>query len=118
MKKENTSSVESASKEARFSNRIAIKVEENGDFLINGKKEEIDALKPELLEQIVDASLEDRVDYEIDGETPVASFFHTLMQGTNPESDLRKIYLVAIADTDVDESETEVQSEIDSEIEG
>lgn len=117
MTKDNTGNVNLASKEESSSTRIAIRVEENGDFSIDGSKKEAEALKPDLLERIVDASLEDRVDYEIKGETPIARFFRTLMQGTNSESELRKAFLASNMETDTEEDEIEarVEDKIDSE---
>lgn len=111
MMKDNATVAEIASEEKNLEPRITIQVEENGDFSIDGNKKEIEALKPELLERIVDASLEDRVDYEIKGETPIASFFQTLMQGTNTESELRKVFIEANAITDTEENVTETQIE-------
>lgn len=115
-----TNAVESASEKEGSSSRISIQVEESGDFFIDGKKKEIDALKPELLEQIVDASLDDLVDYEINGEKPIASFFQTLMQGTGAESELRKVYLAANDDTAIEESANgiEVEDDIDAKEQG
>lgn len=108
---DNATVAEIASEEKNSETRITIQVEENGDFSIDGNKKEIEALRPEFLERIVDASLEDRVDYEIKGETPIASFFQTLMQGTNAESELRKVFLSANANTDSEKDEAEVQVE-------
>lgn len=111
MTQNNATAAELTPKEKNPTTRITIHVEENGDFSIDGSKKEIEELKPELLEQIVDASLEDRVDYKINGETPIANFFQTLMQGTNAKSELRKIFLSANANTDSEKDEAEVQVE-------
>lgn len=117
MTQDNTIDAELTTKEQGSSTRITIRVEENGEFSINGNKNDAEALKPELLERIVDASLEDCVDYEIKGETPIAGFFKTLKQGTNAESELRKIFLATKENTDLEEDTTEAQAdaEIDSE---
>lgn len=117
MTQDNTANVELNPKEKSPAARISIRVEENGDFSIDGNKKETDALKPELLEKIVDASLEDRVDYEINGETPIASFFQTLMQGTNAESELRKVFLAVNEDAGPEDDvlETQTEDETDSE---
>lgn len=111
MTQDNTTDVGLTPKEKSSAARITIRVEENGDFSIDGNKKEIEALKPELLEKIVDASLEGRVDYEINGEAPIASFFQTLMQGTNAESELRKVFLAANEDTDLEEDAIEAHAE-------
>lgn len=109
--------VESTPEEASLSDRIVIKVEEDGGFSINGEKKEIETLKPELLEQIVQASLDDCVDYKIEGETPIASFFQTLRQGTDAESELRKIYLTNNENTGDEKPDDGMQNEIDIDIE-
>lgn len=38
----------------------------------------------------MDGSLESKVDYEIEGDMPLASFFETLRDGTKKSSKLRK----------------------------
>lgn len=40
--------------------------------------------------QSVDGSLESKVDYEIEGDMPLVSFFETLRDGTKKSSKLRK----------------------------
>ena len=71
--------------------QTTVRVEKNGDLLIDGMKIEIVDLTQECLEDIVDKSLEGRVAYQIEGEMPIAKFFASLEKGTAEGSELRKM---------------------------
>ena len=67
-----------------------ISVNEKGELRVDGVPKKIDDLTQEFLEKLVDDSLESKVDYEIEGDMPLASFFETLRDGTKEGSELRK----------------------------
>ena len=67
-----------------------ISVDEKGELKVNGEPKKIADLTQEFLEKLVDDSLESKVDYEIEGNMPLASFFKTLRDGTKEGSELRK----------------------------
>ncbi len=67
-----------------------ISVDARGELRIDGVPKKIDDLTQEFLEKLVDDSLESKVDYEIEGDMPLASFFETLRDGTKEGSELRK----------------------------
>lgn len=67
-----------------------VSVDEKGELKIDGETKKIDDLTQELLEKLVDDSLESKVVYEIEGDMPLASFFKTLREGTKEGSELRK----------------------------
>ena len=62
---------------------MSIEVTGADKFLIGGKEFEIKDLTSELLEKVV---------YAIEGDSPIASFFSTLREGTKEGSELRKLY--------------------------
>lgn len=53
---------------------MEIAVRADGSFLISGEDKEIKDLTASLLEQIVSLSLQDKVSYKIEGDTPISSF--------------------------------------------
>ena len=67
-----------------------ISVDEKGELKVNGEPKKIADLTQEFLEKLVDDSLESKVDYEIEGNMPLAVFFLTLRDGTKEGSELRK----------------------------
>lgn len=71
---------------------MSIEVTGADKFLIGGKEFEIKDLTSELLEKVVSLSLEGKVVYAIEGDSPIASFFSTLQEGTKEGSELRKLY--------------------------
>ena len=66
-----------------------ISVDEKGELKVDGEPKKIADLTQEFLEKLVDDSLESRVDYEIEGDMPLAGFFKTLRDGTKEGSELR-----------------------------
>lgn len=115
MTKANSKETQSSIEEIE-SARIAVTVEEDGSFSINGKPQDVDALNPEFLEQVVEKSLNDCVDYNIKGETPLASFFKSLEEGTNSDSELRKVYLTKTEEGDSEVEDDKSSEEDDSEM--
>lgn len=69
---------------------MQIFVDEKGELKVDGEPKKIDDLTQEFLERLVDDSLESRINYEIKGDTPLASFFRMLQDGTKEDSELRK----------------------------
>lgn len=67
-----------------------ISVNEKGELRVDGEPKKIADLTQEFLEKLVDDSLESKVDYEIEGDMPLAGFFETLRDGTKEGSALRK----------------------------
>lgn len=67
-----------------------VTVDEKGELKVDGVPKKITDLTQEFLEKLVDDSLESKVDYEIKGDMPLASFFETLRDGTKKDSELRK----------------------------
>lgn len=67
-----------------------ISVDEKGELKVDGEPKKIADLTQEFLEKLVDDSLESKVDYEIEGDMPLAGFFETLRDGTKEGSELRK----------------------------
>lgn len=67
-----------------------ITVDEKGELKVDGELKTIADLTQDFLEKLVDDSLESKVDYEIEGNMPLASFFETLRDGTKEGSELRK----------------------------
>ena len=59
-----------------------ISVNEKGELRVDGEPKKIADLTQEFLEKLVDDSLESKVDYEIEGDMPLAGFFETLRDGT------------------------------------
>jgi hypothetical protein len=68
-----------------------IRVAKNGEFEIDGAAKTIADLTQQFVEKLVDDSLSGSVEYEIEGEFPIARFFVTLRDGTNEDSKLRKL---------------------------
>ena len=66
-----------------------ISVDAKGELKVDGEPKKIADLTQEFLEKLVDDSLESRVDYEIEGDMPLAGFFKTLRDGTKEGSELR-----------------------------
>lgn len=66
-----------------------ISVDEKGELKVDGEPKKIADLTQEFLEKLVDDSLESKVDYEIEGDMPLAGFFKTLRDGTKEGSELR-----------------------------
>ena len=66
-----------------------ISVSENGTINIDGQNVMITDLTQELLEGIVDSSLEGNVEFNILGSRPIARFFKSLDDGTKEGSELR-----------------------------
>ena len=66
-----------------------ISVDEKGELKVDGEPKKMADLTQEFLEKLVDDSLESRVDYEIEGDMPLAGFFKTLRDGTKEGSELR-----------------------------
>ena len=52
---------------------------------------EIGELTQQFLEKLVEDSLESKVSYELEGDTPLARFFRTLDEGTREGSELRAL---------------------------
>lgn len=67
-----------------------ISVDEKGELKVDGEPKKISDLTQEFLEKLVDDSLESKVDYEIEGNMPLAGFFRALRDGTEEGSELRK----------------------------
>lgn len=67
-----------------------ISVNVKGELRVDGEPKKIADLTQEFLEKLVDDSLESKVDYEIEGDMPLAGFFETLRDGTKEGSELRK----------------------------
>ncbi len=67
-----------------------ISVNEKGELRVDGEPKKIADLTQEFLEKLVDDSLESKIDYEIEGDMPLAAFFETLRDGTKEGSELRK----------------------------
>ena len=70
---------------------MQIEVHENGAIVVDGVKKEISDLTQEFLEELVTNSLEGEVVYSIEGNLPIASFFKTIRDGTDKDSELRAL---------------------------
>jgi len=71
--------------------KIEIKQSDNNTILlIDGIEKSIEEISGELLENIVNKSLDDDVDFIIEGESPLALFFKEIQNQTSTDSDLRK----------------------------
>ena len=68
-----------------------IEIAEDGSLSIDGIIYNISDLNQEMLEKIVDDSLNDQVEYKIKSDYPLAKFFRTLQEGTKKGSKLRKL---------------------------
>ena len=86
-----------------------IEVAGTDEFLIDDNEFQIKYLTSELLEKFVSLSLEGKVAYTIEGDSPIASFFSTLREGTKEGSELRKLY-----DESVSKGATETTSTMES----
>ena len=71
--------------------KMSVVVSENGDVSIDGSPIAVDDFTQQLLEKIVDYSLEDKVDYNIEGDLPISRFFRKLQDGTKEGSQLRSM---------------------------
>ena len=67
-----------------------ISVNEKGELRVDGEPKKITDLTQEFLEKLVDDSLESKVEYEIEGDMPLAGFFEAIRDGTKEGSELRK----------------------------
>ena len=68
-----------------------ITVSENGSFFVDGVSKNITDLTQDFLEKLVEDSLGSKVEYEVQGEMPIAKFFRTLDEGTKEGSELRRL---------------------------
>ncbi|HJI72053.1 MAG TPA: hypothetical protein OIL88_06710 [Coriobacteriaceae bacterium] len=67
-----------------------ISVDARGELRVDGEPKKVADLTQEFLEKLVDDSLESKVEYEIEGDMPLAGFFEKLRDGTKEGSELRK----------------------------
>ena len=86
---------------------VAVNKEE---FSINDTAVEVKDLTSDLLEKIVSMSLEDRVSFTIEGDSPIADFFKTLRDGTQDGSELKELYKNTLGGLEEDD-EDEIPSE-------
>lgn len=86
---------------------VAVNKEE---FSINDTAVEVKDLTSDLLEKIVSMSLEDRVSFTIEGDSPIADFFKTLRDGTQDGSELKELYKNTLGGPEEDD-EDEIPSE-------
>lgn len=84
---------------------MKIKVYNNGSFSIDDKETTIKDLTSTLLEKIVSLSLEEKVTFQIEGDTPISNFFSTLSKGTQEGSELKELYKKTVNNSDDSGSE-------------
>jgi hypothetical protein len=70
---------------------VNIEVLANGTLMIDGVETEVAQLTQQLLEKIVQESLNSNVTYTIEGDMPIAQFFEALNNGTREGSELRRL---------------------------
>lgn len=87
---------------------MQIEVRENGDIFIDGTSKEISDLTQEFLERLVDDSLEGKVEYSIEGDLPIATFFKTIRDGTGKDSELRALHIEVRAKQESSKSDGEL----------
>lgn len=67
-----------------------IEVDAKGNLKIDGAPKTVEDLTQDFLEKLVDDSLESGVNYQIEGDMPLAGFFKAIHEGTKEGSELRK----------------------------
>lgn len=94
------------SENSSANNSMAVKVDKDGILTIDGNEKKIEELKGEFFENLVDKALADEVDFIIEDNGIIGSFFTTIKNGTSPDSELRKLYEKTCEDKSVQSEES------------
>lgn len=73
----------------QIENDIVVK---DGVVLINAREVSVEDFSNVFLEKIVDLSLQDKINFEIIGDSPIGSFFDSIREGTQKDSELRNLF--------------------------
>ena len=69
---------------------MKIKISNNNELFIDDTRCQISELTAESLENIVNLSLENKVEYEIDGDSPIGNFFKRIQNNTKEGSEFKE----------------------------
>lgn len=64
----------------------------DGVVLINAQEVSIEDFSGVFLEKIVDLSLQDKIHFNIIGDSPIGRFFDSIRKGTQKDSELRNLF--------------------------
>lgn len=65
-------------------------VKEDGKLFFDDEEKQTGDLTPEVLIEIINNALDDKIEFDIEGSQPLASFFNTIKGETNPDAEFRK----------------------------
>ena len=96
--------------------KLTVKVDEEGRLTVNGVETKIEELKAEFFEELVDKALADEVDFVLEDNGIVGSFFKTIKDGTCAGSELRKLFEKVRADSETsDDANLELSDRLELE---